>query len=72
MQTTAWIRFEVEVEDGDGDAVRGNTVKKAFNSRMMEEFQGSEIDEIIEQMFAHIKKIRNWPIAGLCSIESYF
>ena len=30
-------------------------VEKAFNSKMMEIFQGSDIEEILEQMFAYIK-----------------
>ena len=29
-------------------------VKKAFNSRMMEVFQGSDFGKIIEEMFAHM------------------
>ena len=32
VQTTAWIRFKVEVEDGDSNVVRVNTVDKVFNS----------------------------------------
>ena len=43
MQTTAWIQFKVELEDGDGDIVRVDMVKKAFNSQMMEVFQGSDL-----------------------------
>ena len=30
-------------------------VEKAFNSKMMEIFQGSNIEEILEKMFAYIK-----------------
>ena len=39
VQTTTWIRFKVVVEDGDGDVVRVDTVKKAFHSRITEVFQ---------------------------------
>ena len=30
-------------------------VEKAFNSKMMEIFQGSDIEEILERIFAYIK-----------------
>ena len=50
VQTTAWIRFKVEAEDGDGEVVRVNMVKKAFNSRMTEVFQVSDLGEIIEEI----------------------
>ena len=30
-------------------------MEKPFNSKMMEIFQGSNIDEILEKMFAYIK-----------------
>ena len=58
VQTTTWISFKVEVEDGDGDGnvIRVDTVDKAFNSRMMEVFKGSNLKEIISEMFAHMKK----------------
>ena len=55
VQMTAWIQFMVEVEDGDGNIIRVDMVKKAFNSQMTEVFQGSELDKIIEEMFAHMK-----------------
>ena len=31
-------------------------VEKAFNSKMMEIFQGSNIEEILEQIFSYLKK----------------
>ena len=55
MQMTAWIRFKVEFEDGDGNVIRVDTVKKAFNSCMTEVFQGNNLGEIINDMFAHMK-----------------
>ena len=54
MQMTAWIQLKVEIEGEDGSVITANEVRKAFNSRMMEVFQGSELDEIIEEMFAHM------------------
>ena len=42
VQTTTWIQFKIEVEGEDGSIIIVNTVKKVFNSRMMEVFQGSE------------------------------
>ena len=38
VQTTAWIRFRIEDEDADGNAIIVDTVDKAFNTRMMEVF----------------------------------
>ena len=57
VQTTAWIRFKVEVEDGDGDGnvIRVDIVNKAFNSWMMEVFKGSNLNENIYEMFAHMR-----------------
>ena len=55
VQTTAWIRFKVEVVDEDGNIIRIDMVDKAFNSQMTEVFQGSNLDEVIDEMFAHMK-----------------
>ena len=55
VQMTTWVRFKVEVEDGDGNIVRVDTVKKAFNSQIMEAFQGSDLGEIIKEVFAHME-----------------
>ena len=43
-----------EAEDIPGE-VKEIIVEKAFNSKMMEIFQGSNIEEILEKMFAYIK-----------------
>ena len=55
IQTTAWIRFRIE-DDGEANA-DGNfeTADKAFNSRMMEFFQGSDLEELVEQMLDYMK-----------------
>ena len=50
VQTTKSIRFRIEYEDGIIDRVR-----LPFNSRMTDIFQGSDLNEIINEMFAHIK-----------------
>ena len=56
VQTTIWIRFKVDVEDGDGNVIRVNAVDKAFNSWMMELFKGSNLNKIINnEMFAHMR-----------------
>ena len=55
MQTTAWIQFKVEVEGEDGSIIKVDTVKKAFNSQMMEVFQESDFGKIIEEMLTHMK-----------------
>ena len=54
VQTTIWIRFKVDVEDGDGNVIRVNAVE-AFNSWMMELFKGSNLSKIINEMFAHMR-----------------
>ena len=65
VQTTNWIRFKVEVEVGNGNVIRVDTVDKAFNSRMMEVFKGSNLNEIINEMFAHMRRhIENLALAN--------
>ena len=75
VQTTAWIRFNVEVKDGHGNVVRVDMVDKTLSSQMAEVFKGSALNEIMEEMFAHTKtqiKTRLWRTVGSCLIESYF
>ena len=63
VQMTTWIRFKVEVEDGDGNFIRVDTV--AFNSQIMEVFTGSNLNEIINEMFAHMRmQIKNPALAS--------
>ena len=50
VQTTAWNEFTKEYEDGTIDRER-----VPFNSRMMEIFQGSNLNEIVNEMFSHMK-----------------
>ena len=49
VQLSMWMKWKKIEEDNE------TTVEKAFNSKMMEIFQGSNIDEILEKMFAFIK-----------------
>ena len=51
VQTTAWIRFIQSLEDDFGNIIGAGRVDKAFNSRMTEIHQGSDLNE----MFAHMK-----------------
>ena len=44
-----------EAEDIPEEEVNEIIVEKAFNSKMMEIFQGSNIEEILEKMFGYIK-----------------
>ena len=55
VQTTAWIRFRMEVEDENGNIIEVDRVRLPFNSRMKEIFRGSDLNEIVNEMFAHIK-----------------
>ena len=45
VQTTTWIRF---IKDDD-------RVELAFNSRMTDVHQGSDLDQIVDEMIAHMK-----------------
>ena len=55
VQTTAWIRFIQALEDDFENVIGADRVEKAFNSRMMEIFQGSDLNEIIDEMLTHMK-----------------
>ena len=50
VQTTTWIRFRIEYEEGIIDSVR-----LPFNSRMTDISQGSDLNEAVNGMFAHTK-----------------
>ena len=54
-QTTAWIRFMVELEDGIRNVIGVNRVRLLFNSRMKDIFQGSDLSEIVNGMFVQLK-----------------
>ena len=43
----------IEVEDEDENISRVDEVRKAFNSQMVELFQGSDLKVIIDEMFTH-------------------
>ena len=53
VQTTVWIRFRMEVEDEN--VIRVYRVRLPFSRRMTEIFQGSELNEIVNEVFAYIK-----------------
>ena len=55
VPTTAWIRFKQALEDDSGNVILFDWVELPFNSRMMEIFQGSDFNEIVIEMFAHMK-----------------
>ena len=55
VQTTAWIRFRMEVEDKNGNIIKVGRVRLPFNSRMTDVFQGSDFNEIVNEMFAQMK-----------------
>ena len=60
VQTTAWIRFIQTLEDDFGNVIGVNRAELPFNSRMTEIFQGSDLNEVVNEMFAHMKtKIEN-------------
>ena len=49
IQTTAWIRFVTDDEEGQ------ERVELAFNSLMASVYRGSEIDQIVDGMIANMK-----------------
>jgi len=51
IQTTMWIKFTKEIAESNEKI----DVDKAFNSRMTQVFQGNNLDEILEDMFSHMK-----------------
>ena len=65
VQTTVWIQVRIEVKGEDGSVIKVYEVRKAFNSRMMEVFQKSDLDEIIKEMFTHMKtQVKNPVLAN--------
>ena len=55
VQITAWIRFIQALEDDFGNIIGSDRVEKPFNSKMTEIHQGSDLNEIIDEMLAHLK-----------------
>ena len=55
VQTTTWIRFIQALEDDFGNIIGADSVGKPFNSKMTEINQGSNLEEIIDEMLAHMK-----------------
>ena len=65
VQTTAWIRFIQSLEDDFGNIIGVNRVEKPFHSKMTEIHQGSNLDEIIDEMLTHMKmQIKNPALAN--------
>ena len=61
VQMTTWIRFIQEFND----LVEINRVEKAFNSRMVEVHQGSDLGRIVDGMITHMKtQIENPTLAN--------
>ena len=55
VQTTAWIRSRVQTQDENGNVIGLDRVRLSFNGRMTEIFQDSDLNEIVNQMLAHMK-----------------
>ena len=55
VQMTAWIRFIQALEDDFGNIIGSDRVEKPFSSKMTEIHQGSNLDEIIDEMLTHMK-----------------
>ena len=65
VQMTAWIRFRVEVEDENRNIIGVDRVEKPFNSRITDIYQCSDLNEIVNEMLAHMKmQIENPALAN--------
>ena len=65
VQTTALIRFIQALEDDFGNIIGFNRERLSFNSRMTEIFQGNNLDEIVDELIAHMKtQIKNPALAN--------
>ena len=58
VQTTTWIRFRQALEDDFGNVIGYDRVRLLFNSRMMEIFQDSNLNKIVNEMLTHMKTPR--------------
>ena len=54
-QMTAWIRFRQVLEDDLGSIIGFDRVRLPFNSMTTEIFQGSNFNEIVNEMFSHMR-----------------
>ena len=60
VQKNIWITFRIEHQEGIIDRVR-----LAFNSQMTDVFSGSDLNEIVNGMFTHMKtQIENPALAS--------
>ena len=55
VQTAAWIRLMVEVDNESGNVIGVSRVAKAFNSQKTKIFQGSDFNEIANEMLPRMK-----------------
>ena len=55
VQTTTRIRFRQALEDDFGNKIGFSRERLLFNSRMMEIFQGSDLNETFNEMLVHMK-----------------
>ena len=64
VQTTLRIRFRMEVEDENGNLIGVDRLRLPFISRMTEIFQVSDLNEIVNEMLAHMKTQIENPALG--------
>ena len=65
VQTTAWIRFRQALEDDFGNVIGFDRAELPFNSRITDIYQGSNLNEIVNEMFAHMNtQIENPALAN--------
>ena len=55
VQTTTWIRFIQALEGDFGNVIGSDRVELPFNSRIMDIYQGSDLNEIVNEMSAHMQ-----------------
>ena len=66
VQTSALFRFmKASEDDFFGNVIEYDRAEMVFNSRMMEIFQGSDLNEIVDEMLAHMQmQIENSALAN--------
>ena len=65
VQTTTWNRYKQALEDDAGSTIGFDRVRLPFNRRMTEIIQGSNLNEIVDEMIAQMKtQIENPALAN--------
>ena len=56
VQRTAWIRLRQALKDDIRNIIGSDKVELPISSRIMDIYQGSDLNEIVNEMFAHMQR----------------